>query len=102
MEKINENKSKFQAYKSRRMRPTVVIKDIDVDEDLTTIVEQFCDRNDKLNDLDREFEFMFQLKGRFSRPGTISLAFRVTPNVFNLIFPNLNGLIRLDTKLCAV
>ena len=79
-----------------------MIKDIDVDEDLTTIAEQICDKNDKLNDLDGEFEFMFQLKGRFSRPGTISLALRVKPNVFNLIFPNLNGLIRLDTKLCAV
>lgn len=102
VEEINKNKGKFQAYKSRGMRPTVVIRDIDVDEDLTTIVEQICNRNDELNDLDEEFEFMFQLKGRFSKPGTISLAFRVTPNVFNLIFTNLNGLIRLDTKLCAV
>lgn len=92
------------AYTPKPLEPTIVIKNIPTDTDLSTIITEITNMNQELQGLDKEFKLMFQLKNHTQTniSKSTSIAFRVSPKVYNIIKTQLHNRVYLHTQCCTV
>lgn len=81
-------RTKASAYRPKTVLPTIVIKNILVGNDLSTLVSQITSKNDLLKDKKNEIEPIFPMKSDNSN--FISYAFRVSADVHKIIFTGTN------------
>ncbi|KAF7488034.1 hypothetical protein SSS_01123 [Sarcoptes scabiei] len=89
IKKINEhsiNNNSFKAYTPKKKDPTIVIKGVYMDNNITNIISQIQNNNSELEnitDLENKIKFLFQMKKR--NPKFMDLVFRVSPEIFQII-----------------
>ncbi|KAF7496023.1 hypothetical protein SSS_09226 [Sarcoptes scabiei] len=104
--KINShsiNGNTFKAYSPKKLDPTVVIKGVSIDNDITTIVSQITKNNsefDKIVNINDKIKFIFKMKNR--NPRLMDVVLRVAPEVFQIISQQLKNNIYIDFQSCRV
>lgn len=90
------------AYIPAPKRPTIVIKDVLRCTDLNKIPEMAALKNNELKGLEKEFDFLFQMKPKNSQVDSIDVVYRVSPEVYTVIMNNMNGRLYFGSQGCTV
>ncbi|KPM10759.1 hypothetical protein QR98_0093210 [Sarcoptes scabiei] len=100
---INKNpnfQNKFKAYTPKKTDPTIVLKGVSLDNDITTIVKQITSKNIELTGLDSDIKFLFKTK-KAQAQQSMDLVFRVSPKVFQIIHGQLHNHLYIDFQRCT-
>ncbi|KAF7488701.1 hypothetical protein SSS_07470 [Sarcoptes scabiei] len=97
------NNNSFKAYTPRKLDPTIVIKGVSIDNNITTIISQMIENNPQLANIENatnEIKFLFKRKNR--NPRLMDLILRVSPRIFQTINQQLRNNIYIDFQYCRI
>ncbi|KAF7496705.1 hypothetical protein SSS_04489 [Sarcoptes scabiei] len=97
------NNNSFKAYTPRKLDPTIVIKGVSIDNNVTTIISQMIENNPQLANIENatnEIKFLFKRKNR--NPRLMDLILRVSPRIFQTINQQLRNNIYIDFQYCRI
>ncbi|KAF7496250.1 hypothetical protein SSS_02404 [Sarcoptes scabiei] len=100
---VNMKTTKASAYTPKKKDPTIVIKGVYMDNNITNIISQIQNNNSELEnitDLENKIKFLFQMKKR--NPKFMDLVFRVSPEIFQIINQKMFNNIYIDFQYCKV
>ncbi|KPM05191.1 hypothetical protein QR98_0036500 [Sarcoptes scabiei] len=101
VQKINQhssNRNSFKAFIPNKMDPTIIMKGVSIDNNLTTIINQITENNPLLENINNEIKFLFRIKTR--NPNQMDIVFRVSPRVFDIISKKMNNNVYIDFQCC--
>lgn len=106
IEEINNNtetKIAGNAYSAKPKDPTIVLWGVAHDTPIESIPEQICKKNEALTGLQKDFQYMFKVRGG-QRAGEMNIALRVSPKVFSIMTDPMGLAFRvhLETQVCKV
>ncbi|KAF7496383.1 hypothetical protein SSS_01074 [Sarcoptes scabiei] len=102
--KINEhhfNSNSFKAYIPKKKDPTIVIKGVSIDNNVTTVVNQIKENNsefENVDDINNKIKFLFKMKKK--NPKFMDLVLRVSPDIYQIINQRMRNKIYIDFQYC--
>lgn len=96
----SSNGNQFKAFTPKKLDPTIVIKNVSIDNNITTIIPQLINNNPQLQNQDKNIKFLFKMKS--FNPKNMNLVFRVSPETFRIINDQMNNFVFIDFQRCQV
>uniref|UniRef100_A0A834RC11 Uncharacterized protein n=1 Tax=Sarcoptes scabiei TaxID=52283 RepID=A0A834RC11_SARSC len=107
VKKINNdskfNNKTFQAYIPKKRDPTIVLKGVFIDNNITELVSQIIDNNVELQNIENvteKIKFLFKMNTR--NPRLMDLVLRVDPEIFKIITSQMKNHIYIDFQMCRI
>ncbi|KAF7489631.1 hypothetical protein SSS_08795 [Sarcoptes scabiei] len=101
LKNLNEhpsNSNQFKAFTPKKLDPTIVLKDVSIDNNITTIVSQLTTNNIELQNQENGIKFLFKMK--HYNPRFMNLVFRVSPEIYQIITDKMNNNVYIDFQRC--
>ncbi|KAF7490824.1 hypothetical protein SSS_01691 [Sarcoptes scabiei] len=92
------NSNQFKAFTPKKLDPTITLKDVSIDNNISTIVTQLTNNNPELLNKENGIKFLFKMK--HYNPRYMNLVFRVSPEIYQIINDKMNNNVFIDFQRC--
>lgn len=99
----NNISSQAKAYKPTARDPTILIKNLPADTDITTLAKTIATKNEELAGCEEEIKALFKVRSRYKYgAGFVNIAARVSPKVHRILVHEMNNCIYIDNQACYI